>query len=73
MTKFFRYLEANLPGTPLVSWGKFRWADLVLSIHWLYEKTGEEWLLNLAHLVREQGYDWLDHFTNFRYTGKQSY
>ncbi|NLV92398.1 MAG: hypothetical protein GX030_08405 [Firmicutes bacterium] len=71
MTKFFRYLEANLPGTPLVSWGKFRWADLVLSIHWLYEKTGEEWLLNLAHLVREQGYDWLDHFTNFRYTGKQ--
>lgn len=71
MLRFCKYLQENLPKVPLVSWAKFRWADLVLSIHWLFEKTGEEWLLDLAGLVQDQGFDWLEHFTNFKYVDKQ--
>lgn len=70
MEGFFKYLSNNLEERPLFSWGKFRWADLVISIHWLYEKTEEEWLLKLAEVVAQQGYDWADHFSNFKYKKK---
>lgn len=70
MTRFFRYLKDHLDKRPLTSWAKFRWADLVLSIHWLYERSQEAWLLDLARKVAEQGYDWQDHFRNFRFKEK---
>jgi len=55
---------------PLHSWGRMRWADLVLSLHWLYERTGQAWLLDLAATARTQGYDWHGHFEDFQYTEK---
>jgi DUF1680 family protein len=72
MTEFFRRLDTLLDEKPLFDWGKSRWADLVLSIHWLYERTGESWLIVLAAKAREQGYDWRAHFAEFGYTGKVS-
>ena len=55
---------------PLHSWGRMRWADLVLSLHWLFERTGQSWLLDLAATAQAQGYDWHTHFDSFRYTEK---
>jgi hypothetical protein len=37
MQKCMNRLDALLDKKPLESWGHYRWADLVLSIHWLYE------------------------------------
>jgi len=71
LLKFCRYLEENLDSRPLESWAKFRWADFVLTVHWLYERTGEKWLLNLAEKVKQQGYDWQDHFVNFRHQKRE--
>jgi hypothetical protein len=68
---FCRYLHAALRNRPLFSWGRFRWADLVVTVDWLYERTGEAWLLDLADLAAEQGYDWTDHFVDFRYPRPQ--
>ena len=48
MEKFFHRLDSLLDEQPLFDWGKSRWADLVLSIHWLYEIKREDWLLDLA-------------------------
>ena len=70
MEKFFRKLDSLLDEQPLFVWGKSRWADLVLSIHWLYERKLENWLLDLAAKVREQGYDWRKHFAEFQYKEK---
>ena len=70
MQKFFGRLDTLLDEQPLFDWGKFRWADLVLSIHWLYEKTGDSHLLDLARKVHDQGYDWRGNFENFTFTGK---
>jgi hypothetical protein len=70
MEKFFRRLDSLLDEQPLFVWGKSRWADLVLSIHWLYERRSEDWLLDLAAKVREQGYDWREHFAEFQYKSK---
>jgi DUF1680 family protein len=72
MNNFFRYLKKDLKKRPLFSWGKFRWAELVLSIHWLYEQTEEDWLLKLAEIVSKQGYNWQKHFTDFEYTKKST-
>jgi uncharacterized protein len=60
-----------LAETPLTSWAKMRWTDLVWGVRWLHARTGEEWLLDLARTAEAQGYDWHAHYADFRYTDKQ--
>jgi len=67
MQKFLRRLDALLSERALFDWGQFRWMDLVLSIHWLYDRTGEGWLLDLAAKAKTQGFDWRAHFADFKY------
>lgn len=59
-----------LAAHPLHEWGRVRWADLVMSILELHEQTGDETLLEVAVLVREQGYDWTEHAETFPYREK---
>ena len=47
-----------------------RSSELVLSIYWLYERTGEAWLLNLVKRVQEQSFDWRSHYEDFQYEGE---
>jgi DUF1680 family protein len=54
----------------LRDWGKFRWQDNVLSVIWLYNRTGEPRLLDLARLLHQQGYDWKADFADFKYTDR---
>jgi hypothetical protein len=68
LEKYFRYQLAELPKRPLRDWGKFRWQDELLSVVWLYNRTGSPYLLDLAHLLRQQGYDWMAQYANFQYT-----
>ena len=70
MERFFHKLDSLLDETPLFVWGKHRWADLVVTIHWLYERTREQWLLDVAAKAHEQGYDWRAHFADFRFKDK---
>ncbi len=67
MMRFFRRLDTLLDETPLFVWGHYRWADLVLTLHWLYTRTGEAWLLRLAAKAHAQGYDWRGHWEQFPY------
>jgi hypothetical protein len=72
MERYFRYQLAELPRRPLRDWGRFRWQDEVLSVMWLYKRTGEPSLLQLARLLHDQGYDWTADFANFQYTERMS-
>ncbi len=54
----------------LRSWAYYRWADLAISVHWLYERTGEPWLLGLVSRLHDQGFDWRAHFARFAYREK---
>ncbi len=65
--KYLRYQLATLPSRPLRDWGKFRWQDELLSVLWLYNRTGAEYLIDLANLLRQQGFDWVSQFLNFPY------
>jgi DUF1680 family protein len=68
MDRYFRYQLSALPQRPLRDWGKFRWQDEALSVLWLYNRTGEPYLLDLAKLLHQQGHDWEAQYANFKYT-----
>ena len=67
MTKYFRY-QMSLPDEHLLNatgepewhrpWGKMRAGDNLESVYWLYNRTGERWLLDLATRIHERTADW---------------
>jgi len=70
MDRYFRYQLGALRTRPLRDWGKFRWQDELLSVIWLYNRTGSAYLLELARMLRAQGYDWMAQYADFKYTQK---
>lgn len=69
MLKYSRYQLKTLPQTPLGHyswWGAQRGADNLLVVYWLYNVTGEKFLLDLASIIHKQTYNWTD---NFLYSG----
>ena len=61
MSAYFRYQLKELPDHPLRNWsdwGEWRGGDNTEMILWLYNRTGEEFLLELADLVHSQTADW---------------
>ena len=71
LEKFFAYMKRELPEHHLTSWAIYRWADTALSVIWLYNRNGDESLLDLARDIMHQGYNWSQHFTAFALTQKQ--
>jgi hypothetical protein len=59
MTKYFRY-ELDLPSGELLpgSWQKLRGGDNLESVYWLYNRTGEKFLLDLGRRLFERTSDW---------------
>ncbi|HEX3436747.1 MAG TPA: beta-L-arabinofuranosidase domain-containing protein [Pseudacidobacterium sp.] len=68
MQRYFSFQLAELPKRPLRDWGKFRWQDEALSVIWLYNRTNDARLLDLARLLHAQGHDWLAQYANFQFT-----
>jgi DUF1680 family protein len=67
MTNYFRYQLSALPETPLDHWsfwGNRRGGDNLLMVYWLYNITGEAFLLELAELIHEQTFPWTAVFLN---------
>ncbi len=42
----------------LFKWAKFRWFETFISLNFLYEKYNEEWIKDLAKIIKEQGFDY---------------
>jgi hypothetical protein len=61
MTAYFRYLLSVPEERFLVGyWPKMRAGDQLHSIYWLYNRTGDDWLLDLAHKTHRHAARW-DH------------
>ena len=61
LTRYFRYQFEHLRQTPLdhwTDWGRWRGADNLDVVFWLYDLTGEAFLPELARLLHEQTADW---------------
>ncbi|MEZ5426905.1 MAG: glycoside hydrolase family 127 protein [Pyrinomonadaceae bacterium] len=72
VSKYAAYHLKNADKRPLHEWAKFRWGDEVLSLLWLYNRTGDEKLLDLARLMHRQGFDWRAQFDDFKFTEKMT-
>lgn len=70
MTRYFKHHLAESASRPLRDWGRQRWADELLSVLWLYNRTGDEKLFDLAKVLGAQGRDWKAHFSDFKFTQK---
>ncbi|WP_250901711.1 MULTISPECIES: beta-L-arabinofuranosidase domain-containing protein [unclassified Dyella] len=70
MTRYFQYQLQALPARPLRDWGRMRWQDELLSVLWLYQRTQDASLLQLAHLLKQQGYDWQGMYAHFPFKEK---
>jgi DUF1680 family protein len=69
MTNYFKFMQNNLPEKPLDNWtywGKRRGGDNLAIVYWLYNITGDKFLLDLSELIYSQTYEWADVFTDGR-------
>ncbi len=62
MERSLRAMLGGLDRTPLYDWGRYRWFEGLISAFYLYEKTGENWLLDLARKLRSQGFDYAEFY-----------
>lgn len=58
VARSLRCIDRHIDRTPLFNWGQFRWYETLIPIWWLYERTGEDWLIALAVKIHAQGFDW---------------
>ena len=58
-TKYFKYQLETLPSKPLnhwTFWATYRACDNLQAVHWLYNITGDEFLLELGELLHKQSF-----------------
>ncbi len=67
LSKYFKYELDNLDKDPLRDWGKSRAGDNMEIAIWVYNKTGEKFLLNLVEKLKDQAYPWADIFNNNKF------
>ena len=67
LTKYFKYQLKELPNTPLDHmslWANRRGGDNLQVVYWLYNITGDEFLLELGDLIQKQTFPWTEIFLN---------
>lgn len=65
LIRYFRYQLQQLPENPLgkwTFWGEQRGGDNLMIVYWLYNITGDKFLLDLGELIHRQTFDWTDVF-----------
>ncbi len=67
LLRYFRCQLAELPQTPLDRWSFWanrRRGDNLMVVYWLYNLTGERFLLELGELIHQQTFPWTKIFLN---------
>lgn len=63
LLKYSHYMLENLPRQPLQEWAKARAGDQIDTLYWLYNRTGEKFLLDTADILLQQANHWNPFFT----------
>ncbi len=61
LTNYFKYQLKELPKNPLdhwTFWARYRGGDNMMVVYWLYNITGDKFLLQLADLLYKQTFDY---------------
>jgi hypothetical protein len=71
MTSYFKYQNAHIRQHPLTSWAHARGGDNLDSIYWLYHRTGDGFLLELAEVIHQQTRNYTqDYLGDYRFGDK---
>ncbi len=58
LTKYFGFQNQQKPEMFAKSWAGYRWGDNIDSIYWLYNRTGDAFLIDLVQKIHANAYDW---------------
>lgn len=75
MTNYFKYQLEQLPQNPLgkwTFWGERRGGDNLMVVYWLYNITGDKFLLELGELIHQQTFNWTDVFLHQDHLKRQN-
>ena len=61
-------LNLHIERHTVFNWAATRWYECLIPLYWLMERKEEEWMLELAHKLEEQGVDYEKTFHNWRYS-----
>ncbi len=56
MRNYYEMLKSG--ESKLFKWAKFRWFETFISLNFLYEMYNEDWIKDLAKIIKEQGFDY---------------
>ena len=65
LTKYFKFQLKELPNRPLdhdTFWANRRGGDNLQVVYWLYNITGDNYLMKLGEIITEQTFPWTDVF-----------
>lgn len=74
LTNYFKYQLKTLPESPLghwTFWGEQRGGDNLMVVYWLYNITGDKFLLELGELIHKQTFNWTDVFLHQDHLSRQ--
>lgn len=60
-------LERHIDRATLSQWGQTRWFEGLIALWWLYDRTGEEWILDFAAKLQGQGFNWISFYKHWPY------
>ena len=65
MDKYLKFEYRNIEDEPLVDWAVARAQENMLAAEWLYNLTGQKYLLELCRKLKDQCLDWTNHLHAF--------
>ncbi len=72
LTSFFWFQATHLKDRPLFGWSQARGGENILCIQWLYNRTGDTFLLELVELIHQQTFNWTEILTHFPFWRPQT-
>lgn len=73
MLKYFTYQNEQIDSHCFTIWEHSRLSDTILLLNWLFEMTGEEFLINLAKKLMKKTRDWNEYFGEFPFNKSTAY
>jgi len=65
LTKYFQFQTKVTPNQFSKSWAGLRWGDNIESIQWLYNRTGDAWLVDLVKTIHDNSADYTTGIPNW--------
>jgi hypothetical protein len=59
LSNYFGYLTGQPPAVFNSGWGQTRWGDTIDVVYWLYDRTGDSFLLDLVKKIHTNSADWV--------------